>query len=651
MNNKRTIAFITVLIALLAPFYSFADIKLPQIISDGMVLQRNKPVKIWGWANAGERVNIRFRNHTFSTSANEHNQWEVTLPAAPAGGPYVMKIVGNNALIIKDVLIGEVWLCSGQSNMALKMSQIAERYPTEIQKSENPSIRQFLVPNNPCPQRADDVPATGWKSAGPQTTPKFTAVGYFFAKKLYERYHVPIGLITSAYGGSAIEAWTSEKGLTPFPEYLQKFNLYKDSATLNNAIKESGEIRKAWYQHIKEQDKGPDQSNVSAWQNVALPGYLDNVDIKKTDRLIYFKKEIQLPEGVSDKQAVIFLGNIRGEDSTYINGIRVGTAANMNVTRKYVIPEGVLKPGKNIILLRILNADGNWGFVPDEPYQLEVNDKTYSLNGQWQYQVSVKGSAIPSKASFIEANLPAFLFNGMIAPLTNYGIRGILWYQGEHDVFKAGVYRQLLPNLINDWRSKFKQGPLPFLLVQLPGYQYTYGPLSAEPEESKAALLREAQQLALQEPNTGMAVTIDIGEYNNIHPKNKLDVGSRLSLLARNLVYGEKNLAAFGPFYNKSTVQNKYVYITFEHIGAGLMVKPAGAELKGFAIAGADKKFYWANTRIQGGTVVVWNDQVTNPVAVRYAWSDAEIGVNLFNSEGLPAAPFRTDNWSVTKVN
>jgi sialate O-acetylesterase len=632
-----------------------AAIKLPKLISDGMVLQRDKNIIVWGWASPGEKVSVAFNGASYTANTSNLGKWQTTIAPQQAGGPYTMKIKGTNEIEVRDILIGEVWICSGQSNMGFKMEKAKERYAKEIQESTNSNIRQFCIDEKLSAKKLDDVVSTiGWKSADPQTVLRFTAAGYFFAKKLYEQYHVPIGIVMTAFGGTPVDGWTSEEGLKDFPAYVKKIEHYKDPAVLNAAKAEDKKMVKAWYASIASRDISAtgkrwtdDDYNSADWKTLTLPGYWEHEGISKEARLVYFKKELTLPATKAGKQATLYLGNIKGEDSTYVNGIKVGFTANINSTRIYTVPAGILKAGKNIISTRVLNMDGSGGFVTDKPYKLQIGTNTYPLSGEWKYKAAANGEIINTELEFKEKDIPSLLFNAMISPILNYSFRGVIWYQGEHDINKGYIYRKLFPALINDWRKQFNQGDFPFLFAQLPAYNY--GVVDKDPSESAIAELREAQAMALSIPNTGMIVTLDIGEYNDIHPMNKLDVGIRFALLARSMVYHEKGLVFSGPTLQSTKAEGNKMVLNFGNTGSGLTIRNGG-ELKTFAIAGADKKYYWAKAQIQGDKILVWSDDVPNPVAVRYGWVNDSAHANLSNKEGLPAAPFRTDQWTnITK--
>jgi len=623
------------------------EVRLPKLISDGMVLQRNAEVKVWGWATPGEKVTINFNDKKYKTTTGKCGKWVVNLSKIKAGGPYNMEINASNKTIIKDILIGDVWVCSGQSNMVLPMKRVEDLYEDEIDHAENPFIRQFLVP-----ERYDfnvpgkDLESGKWESVNPKNILHFRATGYFFAKALYEKYQVPIGLINASVGGTPIDAWLSEDALKEFPASLEVAHKFRDSAYVNKIIREDKTRNNKWYNKLKQLDRGfanPEKTwfdptcDASKWHTMQLPAYWEDEGLEDVDGVVWFRKEIDVPASMTGKPARLFMGRIVDSDSVYINGKFIGTISYQYPPRKYDVPKDLLKAGKNIIVVRIVNNIGKGGFVKDKPYKLIAGEETIDLKGKWQYKLGTEMEPLQG-TDFVQYK-PLGLYNGMIAPLLNYKIKGVIWYQGESDTYRPFKYRKLFPALINDWRRKWNQGEFPFLFVQLANFMEG----KDQPSESNWALLREAQLKTLSVSNTGMAVAIDIGEWNDIHPLNKEDVGKRLALAAFKVAYGDEGVIYSGPIYKCMKIKGNKIIVTFTNTGGGLIVK-GGGKLKYFAICGPDRKFIWANAKIEDNKVIVWNDNIGSPVAVRYAWADNPEGANLYNKEGLPASPFRTDD-------
>ena len=612
-----------------------------------MVLQRDTKLNLWGWASPGEKVAIKFNGKSYKAITGADGKWKFILSPMKAGGPYIMDITASNHITLNNILLGDVWFCSGQSNMVLSMERVKEKYPDEIANANYPMIRNFFVPTiSDVGQTHDDFPNGTWLEANPQNVLSFGAASYFFAKKLYEKYHVPIGIINSSVGGTPIQAWISADGLKQDPYYKSRVEQFKNTAYVNQLKRSNTPITQT--KSIQELDKGLtgpqkwyDTTYVpKEWHPFWLPGYWADQGIKNLNGIVWFRKEIDLPAGESGQPAKLFMGRIVDADETYVNGVLCGSVTYQYPPRRYTVAAGILKPGKNIIVVRVTNNSGKGGFVPEKPYNLVIGDKVIDLRGDWQYKVGQAFEPMPqSPPPFSAQNEPTGLYNTMVEPAIHYNIKGVLWYQGESNGDKPGEYKQLLPELIADWRDKWQRSDLPFIYVQLPGFNET----QYLPSESNWSIIREAELKALSIPNTGMAITIDVGEWNDVHPLDKKDVGDRLALAAEKVAYGNEQVVAPGPIYKSSKVDGKKIIISFDNIGNGLMVK--GEEgLEQFAIAGKDKKFVWANAVIEGDHVIVSSDRVPEPLYVRYAWADNPDGANLYNKEGLPASPFRTDD-------
>ena len=645
---RRTVLSLAVLLIIPA---AFAQVRLPQLISDGMILQRDVPVNVWGWATPAEKIAVVFNGKRYTAVARPNSVWQIRLDATKAGGPYTMDIRGVNHITLKDILVGDVWLCSGQSNMVHQMKLHGVRYADEIADAHYPEIRQFWVPtltNLQGPQ--GDLTAGHWKSANPQDVLEFSAVAYFFAKNLYKKYHIPIGIINSSVGGTPIEAWTSEEGLNHFPAIIKTIEKNKDTAYINGFSRRAAA---AMSNLPKSNDKGlagpiPWYSPTytpAGWRQIGIPGYWEDQGLRNLDGVVWYRREIDVPASMAGQPAKVFLGRIVNADVLYINGKEVGNTTYEYPQRRYTIPAELLKPGKNLFVVRVTNSFGKGGFVPDKPYCLIAGNDTVDLKGYWEYKVGEvfvpRTRAGSGGFGFSAQNAPTALYNAMIAPLIRYAIKGFVWYQGEANANKAAEYAKLQPAMIADWRSKWKEGDIPFLYVQLPGF----GDYDYLPAESSWAELREAQLQSLSVPNTGMAVGIDLGEWNDVHPDRKAPVGDRLALAAERIAYGD-SVVYSGPIYQSSAISGNKILISFDHTGSGLITEDGG-ELQEFAIAGADKKFVWANAKPEGDKVIVWSDEIKDPMYVRYAWADNPVNPNLYNKEGLPASPFRTDPDSV----
>ncbi len=514
---RRTACFVVGLMLTSHPL--LAEVTLPSMFSDNMVLQREAKISVWGKASPGEAVSVTLGGQHKSTKADDHGAWKVALDALEAGGPFEIKVEGGNAITIHNVLVGEVWVCSGQSNMAWTVNQSSDA-KREIAAADHPKIRLFTVPNTTS-SRPRDAVVGKWDECSPKSVPDFSAVAYFFGRELHEKLDVPIGLIETAWGGTPAESWTTRETMESDPEL--------------------------------------------------------KVIVERSDKSV---------------------------------------SAHGDALRKY---------------------------VQDFTSWIEAAEKADAAGEPLPPPPAVPGDPR------VNPHRPSVLYNAMVAPLVPYAIRGAIWYQGESNAGRAYQYRTLFPSMIRDWRRVWGQGDFPFLFVQLanfeahrPGDPGAPRDPNAEPGESAWAELREAQLMTLALPNTGMAVIIDIGDRYDIHPKNKQDVGRRLALAALAGTYG-KELVHSGPMYDSVKFEDGRAQLTFKHVGGGLVAK-GGSELKGFAIAGEDRKFVWAEAKIEGDKVVVSSDKVKRPVAVRYAWAN-DPACNLFNQAGLPASSFRTDDW------
>ena len=636
-----------VLFLLLIPAKSYSQVRLPKLISDGMVLQRDANLRIWGWASAGEKIAIQFIGSTYNTIANSNGDWEVMLPELKPGGPYKMQIDASNSTTINDILVGDVWVCSGQSNMQFSMRSLVNINSDDIENSENQFIRQFMVSqgfslNGP----GTDYRYGSWQYANPKNVLNFTAAGYFFAKKLFEIYKVPVGLINASVGGSSAEAWISEESIKSFPKYFEDVQRYKASGYIEKINKMDNERVRSWNKQLRQNDAGyknpletwynPDL-NTTNWETMHVPGYWADTKTGPVNGVVWFRRKIDIPVNMTGIPAILLLGRIADADSVFINGRFVGSTGSQYSERTYKIPGDVLKEGENTIVVRIINYIRHGGFVPGKKYEISANDNTVSLEGEWKYRVGA--IAEPLEDRLFTGKIPTGLFNSMIAPMLNYRIKGVLWYQGESNTSRACEHYELFKLLIKDWRNNWHQGNFPFLYVQLPNFVE----VNIETTIYDWAYFRESQLKALSVPNTGMAVSIDIGEFNDIHPKNKKDLGYRLALAAQKIAYGENGIVYSGPIYKSMKINGNKVTLTFTNTGSGLASKN-NEELKCFEICGVDNEYFPAKAKIVNDKIIVWNDDVNNPVAVRYAWANNPPDPNLYNKEGLPASPFRTSD-------
>ncbi|MGO4291902.1 sialate O-acetylesterase [Chitinophaga sp. RAB17] len=644
--KKRVLLLAATMISSMA----FATVRLPNIFGDNMILQRDKPIPVWGWADKNEKITIRFNQQTKTVKADKNGQWKVLLNPEKAGGPYNLSVKGQNDITVHDVLMGDVWICSGQSNMEFHVKDVlnADR---EKAASANPDIRHFYLPKDISATPKADIKQSAWLPASPENTGDFTAVGYFFARTLNEQLHVPIGLIHTSWGGTIVETWISREGLTDNEAFS---DLMKNTPVLNLdsfALVNKNRVAKT----IQTLQGGlPDAATATSWssENIAdqswlkmkVPGAWETQQLPDFDGEVWFRNNFNIAPADAGKPAELSLGPIDDNDVTYINGTRVGSTNLYSASRVYQIPAGVLKAGNNVIAVKIQDTGGGGGFT-GESSDLFVNIAGHkqSLAGNWAFRIA---SVITADNNVGPNSYPSLLYNAMIHPIIPFAIKGAIWYQGESNADRAYQYRKAFPLLINDWRRLWNQGEFPFYFVQLASFNSANG---NSQNGSKWAELREAQTLSLNVPNTGMAVITDIGEPKDIHPRNKQDVGKRLAAVALHNTYGQNNIFS-GPVYQSMQTNGNKITLSFTSTGGGLTVKDKYGYIRGFEIAGTDQQFHYAKAYIDGDKVVVYTDEVSSPVAVRYGWADDNLEDNLFNKEGFPAAPFRTDNWkSVTE--
>ncbi len=626
----------------------FANVTLPKIFGDNMVLQRNKAITIWGHATAGEKITVGFNGQNKNTKTDKQGNWQVILDQQSAGGPFNLLVKGNNTLTVKNILIGEVWICSGQSNMEMPIEGWGKinNYQQEINGANFPLIRHFKVPDVVSTTLKDDLGSGDWKVCSPATVGGFSATAYFFARELYNELKVPIGLINTSWGGTQSEAWTSAQAFETSPE-LQYIAAAMKTTNLETTMKERSE--KVMKKIMALQGSFENNANTDEWKNndfddskwplMQIPGLWETQNLQDLDGFVWFRKIITVTDADAAKEAILQLGMIDDNDDTYVNGIKIGSTTGYNIPRKYTIAPGVLKPGKNVIAVKVTDTKGGGGIYGNaNDVTLTIAGNEQKLSGNWAYRVA---QVTITPMSLGPNDYPSLLYNSMINPLLRCSIAGAIWYQGEANAERAFQYRSAFPLMITDWRQHFKQGDFPFIFVQLS----TFGSAKGNSNNgSDWAELREAQFMALRLPFTGMAVTTDIGNPADIHPKNKQDVGKRLASIALHDVYAKAGEFT-GPLYQAAKADGNKMIISFTHTGSGLLAKDKYGYVKGFEIAGADKHFYYAKAMIEGDKIIVMADEVAQPLSVRYNWANDASDGNLYNKELFPAAPFRTDDW------
>jgi len=625
------------LLALLLASPLQADIRLPKLISDHLVLQRDQQIPLWGYAAPGESVTATLNGVVAATvTAGNDGRWQLTLPPQPAGGPHLLTFQGQNQLQVKDLYFGDVFVASGQSNMEMTMARLEEAYPADLEQAGYPLIRQFNVP-----QRYDfkaphqDLSEGQWLVASPATIRQFSALAFYFARDLQQHNKVPVGIYNAALGGSPVESWLDEATLRQFPDAYQLAQLYKSDALIHRieAANQAEYLR--WHNRLQKDDIGLHSDTPwfspalddSKWSDFTVPGY-------RADQFTgvwWLRKKLTLTAAQAADARILRLGSVVDAEEVYINGSPIGQTTYMYPPRRYPLPQGLLKAGDNLIAVRVTAMNGasnRSGLIPDKPYWLGTDAQQLPLSGSWKMQTSAAAPPLP--ADTVVRWKPAGLYNAMIAPLQHLPVKAVLWYQGESNVGAYPLYAERFRAMIRQWRAQWQQPDLPFLYVQLANYL----PKQTSPQPSSWAGLREAQAAVLSEPNTAMVVAIDTGEWNDIHPVDKRTLGSRLALAARALVYGEA-VVYRGPELRSAERQGAQLVLSFDHIAQGLQLKPGHA----FAIAGADGIFHWADVTLRDDKIWLSHPAVAAPVQLHYGHADNPDAV-LYNSAGLPASPF-----------
>ncbi len=627
------------------------------LFTDHMVLQRDAATPVWGKATPGAQVTVRFKNQQSVVDAAPDSSWMVYLAPEPAGGPFTLSIIGTDTLHIEDVLLGEVWLASGQSNMQWSVEQSAHA-EAEIRDAQFSDIRLFSVDRTYSALPASHIPSDGWYRTTPETIPGFSAVAYYFGRTLHDSLQVPIGLIHSSWGGTPAEAWTSSTTLSELPDFAEEVAALRSTPdALHQTEDEWGNALSEWlasaddpgFQNGEAAWAAPDLDH-SGWSRTDLPGLWDDL-LPNYDGIVWFRKSFEVPVSAVNREAVLHVAHVDDIDVTYINGVEVGRTRTYNKKREYTLPSSVLRAGENVVAIRALDTGGGGGVWGDSSeLRLELTGEystTVPLAGTWHYQpaLNLEEAATRPPRQSPRQHTPSVLYNAMIHPLIPYTIKGVIWYQGESNASRAHQYRTLFPAMIEDWRTQWG-GNLAFHFVQLANFQAQ----QQNPSENETwPELREAQAMALSLPNTGMAVTIDIGEADDIHPTNKQDVGYRLALNVLHTNY-DRPIVPAGPLFKSLAVSGDTVEVIFDYAENGLTTSDGGPP-QGFAIAGEDRVFHWAVAEIRGSRIIAYSDSVEDPVAIRMGWANNPI-VNLYNTEGLPASPFRSDDWpGITEGN
>ena len=656
MNKLFSVkALLLVLLSALATGL-WANVKLPDLLSSNMVVQRDGTTLVWGQADAGEKISVSFRGETVKTKAANDGSWQVRIATGAAGGPFDMLVKGNNAITLENVMVGDVWVCSGQSNMEWPLLQ-AENGPADVNKANYPNIRLYQVQNNAAVTPMSETLPASWDVCSPQTVAAFSAVGFYFGRKIHAETNIPIGLISSNWGGTRVETWTSTEAantdeiLAEWLKGLKEIDIEKIAAEQKRIYEiykiEAEKVSKPEFNHEYIAANFDD----SGWIAAEQPGLWENVHgFEFFDGIVWYRKWVDIPADFNLNKSTLGLAKIDDSDIVWINGVRVGETFNQyNVTREYEVPKGVLKNGKNLIVVRVEDYTGGGGFhgSADELFLFD-GATLISLANDWKLMKD-KTPTPQNPTGAVQVGLspnqfPTLLFNGMINPLLNYAIKGAIWYQGESnaDILSDALrYEKLLLLMINDWRKHWGVGDFPFYQVQLANFKTE----TAVPQNDIWPYLREAQSNLAKLPNIEAACIIDIGEAADIHPRNKRDVGERLALKSLKNNYGF-DVIADGPHYKSHELNGDKAIVAFNLAGSQLVVKNKYGYVNGFAVAGPDKVFHYAKARqVAPDKIEVSSELVNDIKAVRFLWADNPGEINLYNNVGLPAEPFRTDNW------
>lgn len=619
---------------------------LSSALGSHMVLQRGRPNTFWGWTTPGERVTVTLDKRKATSVAGTDGKWTVRIDPPKVGGPYTVSVDGSQHVELTDVLVGDVWLCTGQSNMEMGITQV-NGGPEAVAAASDPQLRLFMAPHQTALVPVN-VNGGTWKVCSPETLVQdgwggFSAVGYFFGRALRRETGVPIGLVQDCWGGTNAESWMSREAvhaLGDFDEALTQIDRWLSAGKTPYAKQVED-----WY---AANDPGaragwekPD-ADATGWKPVDVPSGFEGLGLGNADGIAWFRRDVELTEAQVSGETTLTLGTIDDADTTWVNGVQVGSTSGWNVPRSYKLPAGALHAGRNTLAVRVLDIASQGGFTgPADALSLTLADGSkIPLAGTWQGRVGVDLKATATFPANVtdDPNVPTVLSNGMIEPIVPLGVKGAIWYQGENNAGRAYQYRRVLPAMISDWRRRFGQGDFPFYIVSLAAFM----PHKAAPGDDAWAELREAQAMTARNlKNAGLALAIDVGDAADIHPKEKKTVGERLARIALARDYG-KRVVYQGPTYRSLTIKGSEAWVKFDHTDGGLVAR--GGAPGEFAVAGEDRRWRWATARIEGDSVVVSSPDVPKPIAVRYAWQSNPVAT-LTNGAGLPAVPFRTDDW------
>ncbi|MDR2942120.1 MAG: sialate O-acetylesterase [Treponema sp.] len=613
------------------------DLGLSALISDGMIIQRSAAFPIW----SKEKISVTFIGKKYE-SQNVDCKWLITLDPVQAGGPFTMDIAcADSSFTVADIYSGDVWMCAGQSNMEMMMDRLRDDFAGEWESEEFPFIRTFKVPQEwDFSSPREELTGGSWISPSKETLREFSGTGWFFAKELYKKYRIPIGLVITAWGGTPIESWMSEDALKDFPEKIAEGRQYADGSKRAQITKETADAITKWEICLKNEDRGLSekwknpQTDISGWDSITLPCDFSAVGLNKFCGVIWLAKDFYAGAEFASEKARVWLGTITDADTVYMNGVEIGNTAYRYPPRKYTC-EGLIKQGKNRIVIRVICNDGDGGITHDKPFRIFIDNGTIELAGTWKYKTGTDAPVRPTE--FFFQRHPVGNYNAMIAPVLKYPLKGVIWYQGESNDSSPRDYARLFRLMIQDWRKKSSNKELTFLFVQLPIWKAP----SDNSEDSSWALIRSAQADALSLPATGMAAALELGEWNDLHPVNKKDVGIRLFLAAEKVLFNIENSSP-GPTFQRIEKRQEKLYLYFDNCADGLKTVPEGE--KPYVSVIDEEKQNRRTAEICGKNVICIDvSSLNKPKKILYAWADNPRDRQLFNSEGLPMLPFRIE--------
>ncbi|MEG2598702.1 MAG: sialate O-acetylesterase [Muribaculaceae bacterium] len=653
--KKRILLILT--ICIFSAIYVSAKISLPSYFSNNMVLQQNSSVLLHGTAkkNAKVRINLGWNNETLSTQADTNGAWSVKVTTKNAGGPYNITISDGQKLQLNNILIGEVWLCSGQSNMEMPIAGWGKvlNFQEEITNANYPSIRLLQIKKATAlvPQTNVDVNMNGWQECSPSSIPEFSSIAYFYARHLYNHLHIPIGVIDCTWGGTPAEAWASIETLKNVYGYGERISkILKNGNNVESIMNVYNNENDEWKSALLRKDGGMDNNGTakwaatniddSNWNKMQLPAQWEKQGLTDFNGIVWFRHNVDITKDMAGKPLTLRLAMIDDEDITYFNSVKVGNVSGFSTPRSYTVPANLVKEGTSVITIRVSDFSGEGGIYGEsKDFYVESAEKRISLAGDWKYSIGASFADMPPiPTSPLSSSQPSVLYNAMVNPLKTFPIKGAIWYQGEANVGRAKEYSILFPSLIFDWRKQWGYD-FPFYFVQLANF---LAHNDVQPQSTWAAL-REAQAQALYLNNTGMAVAIERGLADDIHPKDKQEIGRRLGQLALSKTYG-KDAVSVAPQFSNYQIKGDKIIITFNSNNGKLKIGNNATQARGFIIAGSDKVFHKAQAIIEGDKIILSSPNVEMPMAARYGWADNP-ECNIYGEENIPVAPFRTDNW------